>query len=120
MGRNRADFHESAMYHGSTHPFKVGDVVLPLSQVNPEKYEHQTSHGAKPQYVDSAFATNSPLMASTYATNAGKVYKVEPVDHTEVKTQRDIGIIGEGDNKHSVRYYTSKKGFKVTGEHSGS
>lgn len=79
-------------FHGSAHPFKVGDVITPRNHV-------------------AAFATASADEAASYAsyraqnegTLAGMVYSVTPLG----PTKNDIGKV-----------VTSRSGFKVTGVHS--
>ena len=105
MGRNNGDFQHSVLYHGSPHAFQPGDVVLPRSAMFPKA----------PDADRPAFATDSPLIASTYATgDTGGVYKVEPVDHEEVEKSRPF--LNVGMDKHTAHYYTSHKGFKVMGQ----
>jgi hypothetical protein len=101
VGRNNADFHESVLYHASPHPFQPGDIVLPRRKLYPGAADHDRP----------AFATDSPLVASTYE---GKVYQVEPVDPDEVEKSRPFFNVGP--DKHTAHYYTSQKGFKVMGQ----
>lgn len=108
MGRNLGDFHDSILYHGSPYHFKMGDTVLPRKAVTPDD---------EGPYNNRAFATDSPLIASTYTGDTGKVYRVEPVEPKEVKKSRPFYNVGE--DQHTAHYYTSEKGFKVLGEHSG-
>jgi hypothetical protein len=60
MPRNNADFRASALFHGSFHPFEIGDIVKAPSELMP------------------AYATDSREEAESY----GDVYKVEPVGRT--------------------------------------
>lgn len=105
MPRNNADFHNSILYHGSNHPFIAGDVVKPMETPG------QKSLGL-PAPTHS-YATDSPLIASIYGE---KIYRVEPLDHEEVEKSRPLYA---GSPPREAHYYTSKKGFKVLGEHSG-
>ena len=57
MGRNNEDFQNQVLYHGSYHPFEVGDTVHPTSELMP------------------AYAPSSRKEASTY----GDVYEVTPI-----------------------------------------
>jgi hypothetical protein len=120
MGRNNADFHESAMYHGSNHSFHVGDVIKPFQ--TPRDAENRKALGLPaPTH---AYATNEPKYASVYGE---RIYTVSPVDPKDVETEHlnppggrgteDINIVLGSDSPTYA--YSSKKGFKVTGEHSG-
>lgn len=98
------------MFHGTTHPFKVGDVVAP-----------RQSHGTDKE----AFASDDPWMSWEYAdrqsqsgeTGSGtkirggkgripRVFRVEPVDPTENLTNHDYG----------KNVFVSKKGYRVVNE----
>lgn len=103
MGRNNADFQNSVLFHGSHHAFQPGDTVLPRRELIPGAVDPDRP----------AFATDSPLVASTYTGDTGKVYTVEPIDHEEVKKSRPF--LNVGPDQHTAHYYTSQKGFRVTG-----
>lgn len=121
MGRNNGDFQHSVMYHGSSQNFKVGDIVLPhasLPQHLQEELRAEPDRGRTREPLDHAYATNLPLVADLYSGKTGKVYNVEPVDRDEMKISRPIP--GVGKDAETSFYYTSQKGFRVTGEHSGS
>jgi hypothetical protein len=74
-------------FHGSNHPFEVGDLVDPSFD----------SWGG-----GEAHATNDHMIASTYGDN---VYQVEPIGHLK-KISSDNA---------TVHHYTSHDGFRVKG-----
>jgi hypothetical protein len=104
MPRNNTDFHNQILYHGSDRSFSIGDTVVP--------HENEKLGLDKASY---AYATNVPVYASTYGKN---VYQVEPVDPEDVERSKVVGYVGKG--KAPAHHYTSKKGFKVVGEHDGT
>lgn len=83
MGRNNSDFQESALYHGSEHPFEPGDVV------KPNKYLGGV-----------AFAT--PSMEGAAVFGRGHVFQVEALGKTETQY-----------SDTPVPFVTSTDGFKV-------
>ena len=88
MGRNNADFEESALYHGTSHPFEVGDIV-------------------EPRMLGKAWATNSYETASRYGRQGvTRVFRVEPLVTGE-PTSNSVG---------GKRYISSEWGFRVLGE----
>lgn len=107
MGRNNGDFQHSVLYHGSDHAFSIGDIVKPM-----ETPGQRALNLPPPTH---AYATNVPVYASTYGK---KVYQVEPVDPEDVERSKVVGYVGKG--KAPAHHYTSKKGFKVVGEHDGT
>lgn len=121
MPRNNADFHNSIMYHGSSSSFNVGDAVIPMSNMPPQvkaeiikkRPRDRSNSSVEPER---AFASNHAGVAKLYAGKTGKVYTVEPLDNDEVETKQPALERGE---KNPILYYTSKKGFKVTGVHDG-
>ena len=113
-----SDHLSKQLFHGSIHPFKVGDVI-------------------KPQNHKEAFATSSPWVAGLHAAAGnyralktdvekarvkaqpvlfGTIYKVEPVNKSDVKTEKWWDT--ESDTPTNVDVHTSASGFKVTGVHS--
>ena len=116
MGRNNADFQEAALFHGTVHPFKIGDVVTPM---NGDLYAYATTDvdyalDRAKRSLDSYWyrdKRNNP----TYNTLGGKqydewenenppkVFQVEPLDSTE-----NTGFANE--DKGNVK---STKGFRV-------
>ena len=118
MGRNNADFQHSVMYHGSSHSFQPGDTILPGAQVSnrPKLGWNWDSPGSQV-----AYASSNPMVAEGYAMTGktrGKVYRVEPLDKDEVEAEiHRKGSVEK--NEPDVYYYSSKKGFKVLGEHDG-
>jgi hypothetical protein len=118
MGRNNADFQHSVMYHGSKSLFNIGDSIVPMANLPEnlqtklvqEKPTHRS--GNSDSRRETAFASNHVGVAQLH----GKVYTVEPLDKNEVTVKK---LVPEEGGKNPILYYTSKKGFKVTGEHSG-
>ena len=102
MGRNNADFKNQILYHGSQHPFEVGDVVTP-------------------QEGEPAYATSDVRLAAYYAAipygdgpvvhkslPAGHIAVVEPLDAQEPETSTltdKTNIVAK-----------STKGFRVIGK----
>jgi len=88
-----SDHLSKVLFHGSTHPFKKGDIVLPKKG------------GVAWATTDRAFAKG---WAAERSTKGGKpqVFIVEPVDHTEVKATN---------KKHEMSsdIHISTKGFRV-------
>lgn len=112
MGRNNKDFQESALYHGTTHPFEVGDVVLPAKTAGVEsgwKVNDPEGTVVGKDVDEHAFATPDLETARHFAgINSGPnakrhVFQVEPVDPTEPEIRQGIDF-------PEIR---SKKGFKV-------
>jgi hypothetical protein len=95
MGRSNEEF-----YHGSAHPFNVGDVVSPQGD---EPYAYATEH----MYVADTIAR----------MRGGKVYSVSRVDPKELGSDSELAskqseIRAQG--KTHAQTQISKKGFKVT------
>jgi len=94
MGRNNADFEEQALYHGTHHPFEVGDVIAPS----------KISRGYGDHF---AYATPLKRIAEANAkkrSDSGTVYTVEPLDKDEAKWSEDKAVV------------TSRHGFRVIGK----
>ena len=93
MSRND-EFRNSALYHGTAHPFEIGDEITP-------------------QNMPHTFATTSLRTASRYALRRqrtgvpGQVFTVEPIDADEI-------VAGEPSSSGDVNV-ASRKGFRVTG-----
>lgn len=100
MGRNTADFQASALFHGTHHPFQVGDVVEP-TLIDP------TSAYARPSDAK-AWATPDEESAFRFGSRktgrAAKVFQVEPVEEGEPE------FLNNDPNSGQV---FSKKGFRV-------
>jgi hypothetical protein len=97
MSRNE-EFKAAALYHGTSHPFEIGDIVLPTGG------HHYGTTGKL------AYATPLVRMAKANAEKRGGsgVYTVEPVDADEAKWSEDKAVV------------TSRLGFRVTGKHDES
>lgn len=89
MPRNNSDFVQSALYHGTDHPFKAGDVISPSF----DAWQGGEVH-----------ASNSPTAASYFGAH---VYEVEPLEDGEPEMVADHGEDGQ--------HWVSRKGFKVKG-----
>ena len=95
MSRNE-EFQNSALYHGTAHPFQVGDIVTPVN-------------------MPAAFAASDPRSASIYSSirshvsgKPGRLFQVEPLEEDDTYTERETRT---GD-----KVATSRKGFKVVAE----
>jgi hypothetical protein len=120
MGRNNADFQSSALYHGTTHPFTVGDIIEPRSQ-------------------SLAFATDNPALAHLHAATTveglhndllddegemseanqkvadsitPRVFTVEPLENDDTYHE-----VRNPDDPKRIVEVSSRKGFRVTGTH---
>ena len=109
MGRNNLDF-----WHGTNRPFNIGDHSLPQSLTGATNvtYKTEVALGDSPEdwKEERAYASADPSLALGYAMRAedfagGKkaVYRVEPIDPTDV-----------GHDSWDESY--SKKGWKVVGK----
>ena len=95
MSRNE-EFRNSALYHGTTHPFEVGDIV-------------------EPRNLPAAFAAEDPRAASVFAAAKARkhdlpprLFQVEPLEDDDTYTSEE-GIGG-------MKISRSRRGFRVTGE----
>lgn len=103
MGRNNADFQASALYHGSYHPFEIGDVVEPSAS--------RKLAFASPQ-LETARMFAKGVNRKTNTTG-GRVFEVEPVDPNEGKILEPVKMKGAYGHTTEV---ASQKGFKVVRE----
>jgi hypothetical protein len=104
MTRNNADFQASALFHGTVHPFQIGDIVEPRNG-NPAyatpTLEYAENHAGRREDVEyNRIANQKGHEEASKIT--GKVFEVEPIDETE--------DTGKGDSKGNVM---SSKGFRV-------
>lgn len=114
MGRNKVDFQQSALYHGTIHPFEIGDVVTP-----------SYGGGHDSEY---AWATSDRESAENYARAAQdskwseRMKQGERLDypqHKEEHPQRVYEVQALGDefatdpNRLQEGTVQSRKGFKV-------
>lgn len=102
MGRNNADFQNQALYHGTNHPFQIGDEVVPGIH---GAYATTDAGVARAYAEDKAMTEVSPV--NEY--RIPKVYTVEPLDPDEAGPDR-YGTPG---------VTVSEKGFRVTGKYDG-
>ena len=93
MGRNKTDF-VAGLYHGSTYPFNSGDII-----------SAEFSNSENPEGHKRASATDNATEASRYSGSSGKVYRVEPVNAS------DLEIIDHGES--TGKHYESASGFRV-------
>lgn len=107
MADRNLNFKASALYHGTTHPFSVGDVVEPRNG-NPAyataDLAYARNHADRREiheYNKTAASGKSEDHAKA-ALITGQVYQVEALDKTEAT--------GNGDSKGNVM---SQKGFRV-------
>jgi len=111
MGRNNADFEESALYHGTVHPFNLGDVVIP------KNYSHAFATDSKHEaraYADSEAEIETKLRGETVPA---RVFTVEPVDQEENLIVNRVKYPLAKSRKTKI--FKSQKGFKITGELNG-
>jgi hypothetical protein len=93
MGRNNGDFQAQVLFHGSPHPFSIGDVVEPRNY----------------RGIPTAFAAPYESTAKVFAKRpGGHVVAVEPVDQEEELLRRPIKGFP---NQTEI---LSSKGYKVT------
>jgi len=117
MGRNNADFHESVLYHGTVHPFQVGDVVEPREDHDGEKRAWATSDlgvakdRAKDwvnyKWNDLSREGKNRSWSEHQKNTPPRVFRVEPLGDVEQHDSEDYKAV------------SSKKGFRVLGEHDG-
>jgi hypothetical protein len=110
MGANNADFKASALFHGTAHPFKEGDIVLPAKTAGVYSYWKAADPEGKVVDLDvdeKAYATPSLDWARKFAKvdshTPGYVFEVEPLDNDEVETK-------PGTDYDEVK---SRKGFRI-------
>lgn len=107
MAERNANFQSSALYHGTTHPFNIGDTVEPRNG-NPAyataDLDYAITHADRREMheYDKVARSGRPEDHAKAALITGQVYQVEPLDETEGT--------GMGDDKGNVM---SQKGFKV-------
>ena len=121
MTRNNADFQASALYHGTAHPFQIGDVILPAAMrgMRPDMIDDgQDDLSVDSDVHEKVYATDDLGTAHGYAhfnaqdAKDARVYQVEPVDKKEtlqVRSAVDGGDVVPND----PREFISKKGFRV-------
>ena len=98
--RNNADFQASALFHGTHHPFQIGDVIEPrlIDPGNPYARESDAKAWATTD-EESAFR-----FGGRKTGKAPKVFQVEPIEKGEPQ------FLTEAHNNTQV---FSKKGFRV-------
>jgi hypothetical protein len=118
MGRNNSDFQQSALYHGTIHPFSVGDIVKPQGGEGDGEYAWATpreglAHERAKDWVGYGWNDYSKNNRGAHyeeweKNNPPRVYKVEPIGDTEV------------DDNPEYPSVKSRAGFRVIGEHDGT
>ena len=118
MTRNNADFQASALYHGTLHPFQVGDIVEPRSN---DGYAYATpsidyAEEHMRRQLGGKLWEQAKEENPTYNTPTGKqyhqwlqeqkpkIFQVEPIDSSEVTPSSKLEDEGN---------FASKKGFRV-------
>lgn len=115
MTRNNADFQSSALFHGTVHPFQIGDIVKPM---NGDSHAYATpdidyatdraerslnTYWQRAKRIHSKYGTPDGKQYDQWEKeNPPKVFQVEPVDEHEET--------GAGEDKGNVK---STKGFRV-------
>jgi hypothetical protein len=99
------------LYHGTSHPFEIGDVITPPSKVGVKSLWKGQEESVPSDVEHKVFAADDLEMASSYAHHAARevrgkpyVFQVEPADKNE--------HIETGQHGASVEHI-SKIGFKV-------
>jgi hypothetical protein len=100
MADRNSNFRDSALYHGTSHPFEIGDIIEPrhIEPTNPYNRPSDAKAWATPN-ADAAFS-----FGSRRTGKAAKVFQVAPIEPSEPKYLND--------DPNSGQVY-SKKGFKV-------
>ena len=76
--RDRNDeFRESALFHGSSHPFQIGDVIEPREAG--KGYQVPLVYTTPHEHIAKAFAKPRASANPQYARPSGSVYRVEPL-----------------------------------------
>jgi hypothetical protein len=94
MTRNNADFRNSALFHGTAHPFKVGDII-------------------EPRMHKGAFATTKQEVAEHYAWNRTREYNWANGTEEEPKVFQVEPVNEETVNKYGKNTVASVDGFRV-------
>jgi hypothetical protein len=107
MPRNNSDFQQAALFHGTVHPFQIGDAITPQGD---EPYAFATpdldyaeEHAGHRETLEYSRATRSgkPEDHAAAAKIAGRVFQVEPISDDSFR---------HSDNTDAV---VSKTGFRV-------
>lgn len=105
-----------ALFHGTAHPFKKGDIILPAKQAGVP-----TNWGAKSKNDPNlAHATDNMESAQYFARVASigaekkraRVYQVEPVN-PETAQWREKRFAGGKGGYSSIREHVSPEGYRV-------
>lgn len=107
------------LFHGTTHPFNVGDIIKPRRETGVKTVYEDKGHWAW-NYEGDAFATTDPSNAKRFADErvekvggTPRVFKVEPLED-DFPTVDEFGGYDKNNNYTAFR---SSKGFRVVGEH---
>lgn len=107
MANRNSNFRGSALYHGTPHPFSIGDHITPQGD---EPYafatpdiEYASDHAGKREAFEYSKATRSgkPEDHAAASSIEGRVYQVEPLSNDAFR---------HSDNTDAV---VSKTGFRV-------
>jgi hypothetical protein len=120
VGRNNADFRQSALYHGTVHPFQAGDVVKPgedrefayattnLDYARTHADRRLSSYWEKGKQQNPTWNRPGGKQYDEWEKeNPARVFEVEPIGEPEPTSSRDL------EDKGNVK---SKKGFRVVRE----
>jgi hypothetical protein len=114
MGRNNADFQAGALFHGTVHPFKEGDIIKPMGG---EEYAFATHHfdyalGRAEQAVDFSWE-DLKKVNPTWNRPGGKQYdEYERETPPRVYQVEPIGDV-QPDKQERFQHVKSKQGFRV-------
>jgi hypothetical protein len=115
MGRSNKEFQQSALFHGTAHPFRKGDIVVPgndgYAYATPDiKYAQYRAEQAVPFLWEDLKKQNPTWnkpggkQYDEFAQeNPPRIFQVEPIDEIE-------STDNTGGDKGNVM---SKKGFRV-------
>lgn len=107
MAARNANFKSSALYHGTTHPFEIGDTVKsmhgdPAYATYDLSYAENHADLREMHEYSKATISGKPEDHAKAALITGKVFQVEPLG--------ELQSTGMGDDKGNVMSYA---GFKV-------
>jgi hypothetical protein len=96
------EFRKSALYHGTTHPFEIGDIIEPRQR--PGGFREPLAFAAEDPRAASVFAAAKALKHDL----PPRLFNVEPLEDDEThKTEEGLG---------GMMISRSKRGFRVTGK----
>lgn len=85
MARNNADFQDSALYHGTAHPFQVGDIIEPQGNTNWKQSSGTHVYTTTDLETAKAYAEKAAYKAGVETKKfEPRVFQVEPVEGSAV------------------------------------